>query len=425
MKKIAVIGSGISGVSSAYYLTKAGYDVTVLESRDYFGGHTNTHQVTVAEDTFPVDTGFLVHNDRTYPNLIGFFEELGIRTHSSEMSFSVDNRKDNISWAGSGVGAVFAQTKNIVNPLFWFFLYEILKFNKNADSYLKKASSDLSYTLGDLLKEHNYSDRFSFWYLLPMGACIWSSPVDEVLKFPAYTFLQFCKNHGLLQVTNRPQWKTIENGCETYTIKALGFVKNKFKNLPVLSVKKNHEGVVVKTKNGEELYDRCIFAAHAPDTLTILGGQFQNVESILSAFKYQENTAILHTDESILPRNKKVWSAWNYLLLKNAKNVSVSVSYLINMLQPLPVKKPVIVTLNPIKSINSDSVLKLLKYKHPLFNIEAIKQQSAIDDIQGLNSLYFCGAWQRYGFHEDGIWSAKRVVNKILEEDNLETLKIL
>ncbi len=426
MKKIAIIGSGISGTASAYFLNKLGYDVSLFEAGSYFGGHTNTIDIEINKKTYPVDTGFLVHNDRTYPNLIDFFEELDIATHPSDMTFSVVRESDNIIWAGANLFTVFAQWKNLFSVRFWRFLLEVLDFNKKSDAYLCESEGDLDLTLGELLATKKYSKDFRDWYLLPMGGCIWSTPTDEMLRFPAFTFLRFCKNHGLLQIFNRPQWRTVIGGCQTYVSKALSGINNKFLNTSVLSVENTDKGVEVITSEGKEVFDYCVFSSHPPQTLKIFKTKDEAIKKELNNFKYQKNTAVLHFDEKLLPDRKSAWAAWNYISGKNsAGGDCISVTYLLNMLQPLPKYKQVLVTLNPIKEIDEDQIVKSIDYEHPIFSSEAIKAQDKVNELQGVENVFFCGAWMRYGFHEDGILSAKKMINFILSKDGLAEIKTL
>ena len=420
MKKIAVIGSGISGISAAYYLNKLNYDVSIFESNTYFGGHTNTHEIEINGVKSPVDTGFLVHNDRTYPNLIEFFNELEIETSPSEMSFSVMKKSDGITWAGSNLLTIFAQYKNLFNLRFYKFLREVLRFNKFSSEYLTECEGNLDFTLEDLLKEKKYSKDFRKWYLLPMGGCIWSCPKNELLKFPAFTFLKFCLNHGLLQVFNRPKWKTVKNGCNTYVEKVLSAIEKKYLNEPVLEIKHQDGKLNVKTDQRAESYDYCIISTHPPEALKMLGDCNPMTKELLFKFKFQENKAVLHLDESVLPDKKIAWSAWNFTSTKSDDGKDkVSVSYLINKLQPLPYKESVIVTLNPVTKINDDKIIKAISYQHPLFSTESIKAQEKMNNIQGSNGIYFSGAWMRYGFHEDGILSTKKAIKKLLSDDSL------
>ena len=420
MKKIAVIGTGISGISAAYYLNKLNYDVAVYESNDYFGGHTNTIDVEVDGLRIPVDTGFLVHNDRTYPNLIDFFKELRIETFPSEMSFSVMRKTDGITWAGSNLLTIFAQFRNLFSLRFHKFLGEVLHFNKFSRDYLSECEGKLEVTLEDLLMEKKYSTDFKKWYLLPMGGCIWSSPTNEMLKFPAFTFLKFCLNHGLLQIYNRPKWKTVLNGCNTYVEKVLKRIDKKFLNEPVREVKSQDGKLNVTTDQRIENYDYCIICTHPPEALKMLKNCDPQTNDILCKFKFQENKAVLHLDESVLPDKKIAWSAWNYNSAKSDDGKDkVSVSYLINKLQPLPYKESVIVTLNPVNTIKNDKIIKTIFYQHPLFSTESIKAQDKMSNIQGSNGIYFSGAWMRYGFHEDGILSTKKAIKKLLSDDSL------
>ncbi len=428
MKKVAVIGSGISGTSAAYYLNKLGYDVYLFESGSHFGGHTNTIDLDLEGQRIPVDTGFLVHNDRTYPNLIDFFEELKIETHLSEMSFSVVRRTDDITWAGTNIFTVFAQPGNLFSMRFFRFLKEVLRFNKESKKYLLEYEGKPELTLDEMLINKGYTEDFKNWYLLPMGGCIWSSPTNEMLNFPAYTFLIFCLNHGLLQIFKRPQWKTVLNGCRTYIETALSQIDNKFLNEPVLEVVSEDNKLKLITEKRIEYFDYCLICSHPPQTLEIFKNADFLTKNLLSKFKYQKNKAVLHFDESVLPREKIAWAAWNYLSTESTSgNDKVSVSYLINKLQPLPVEKAVIVTLNPVSKIEKNKVVKEINYQHPLFSIDAIMAQREMVNIQGRQGVYFSGAWLRYGFHEDGILSSKSVINKLLKDDekNEELLRIL
>ena len=428
MKKVAVIGSGISGTSAAYYLNKLGYDVYLFESGSHFGGHTNTIDLDLEGQRIPVDTGFLVHNDRTYPNLIDFFEELKIETHLSEMSFSVVRRTENITWAGTNIFTIFAQPGNLFSMRFFRFLKEVLRFNKESKKYLLEYEGKPELTLDEMLIKKGYTEDFKNWYLLPMGGCIWSSPTNEMLNFPAYTFLIFCLNHGLLQIFKRPQWKTVLNGCRTYIETALSQIDNKFLNEPVLEVVSEDNKLKLITEKRIEYFDYCLICSHPPQTLEIFKNADFLTKNLLSKFKYQKNKAVLHFDESVLPREKIAWAAWNYLSTESTSgNDKVSVSYLINKLQPLPVEKAVIVTLNPASKIEKNKVVKEINYQHPLFSIDAIRAQREIVNIQGRQGVYFSGAWLRYGFHEDGILSSKSVINKLLKDDekNEELLRIL
>ena len=422
MKRIAVIGSGISGISAAYYLNKLKYDVSIFESNDYFGGHTNTQELEINGVKSPVDTGFLVHNDRTYPNLIDFFNELKIETYPSEMSFSVMRKSDGITWAGSNLLTIFAQYRNLFSLRFHKFLMEVIRFNKFSKEYLSECEGKLELTLEDLLLEKKYSKDFKKWYLLPMGGCIWSCPKNELLKFPAFTFLKFCLNHGLLQIFNRPKWKTVLNGCNTYVEKVLEEIDKKFLNEPVRELNSQDGIIKLTTDQRTEKYDFCIICTHPPEAIKMLKYSDAQTKDLLYKFKFQENKAVLHLDESVLPDKKIAWSAWNYTSRKSDDGKdTVSVSYLINKLQPLPYKESIIVSLNPVTKIKNDKIIKTIFYQHPLFSTESIIAQEKMDKIQGSTGIYFSGAWMRYGFHEDGIFSTKKAIKKLLSDDASNT----
>lgn len=405
--KIAVVGAGVAGLSSAWLLSQR-YNVTLLEAGEYFGGHTNTVDVTLEGVTHPVDTGFLVHNDLTYPNLIALFAHLGVPVHPSDMSFAVSVSEPDIEWAGTSLGTVFAQKRNLLRPRFWLMLRDILRFNRRAEAHRAEAQAN-GWTLGELLRAHGYSQAMQDWYLLPMAAAIWSSSVADILGFPAETFLNFCLNHRLLQVTGRPQWRTVLGGGREYVNKMLTVIGDARLNSPVLSVRRQAESVVVTTHRGEELFDAVVFACHAPTTLAMLDADAHE-KAVLGGFRYQANRAVLHTDRRLLPRREAIWAAWNYLTTPDTRQENaVAVSYLINQLQPLPFKTPVVVTLNPVMEPTPSAVIATFDYEHPVMDRAAISAQQQLHTIQGNNKAWFCGAWAGYGFHEDGLKSALRV----------------
>lgn len=418
MKKVAVIGSGISGLAAAWILSKKpqDFEVSLFESANYFGGHSNTIDVTIDGITHPVDTGFLVHNDRTYPHLIELFKALNIDTHPSEMSFSVKAIQDKLEWAGTNLNSLFIQRSNLVSPKFYRMIRDILRFNKEK-SELLQWSKEKNVSLGDLLFHKDFSKEFRDWYLVPMGACIWSTPTSEMLKFPAATFIQFCENHGLLQITDRPQWKTVINGSRVYVEKMIEEIHYKYLNEPVVSVHRKsnlfEEGkVLIKTNTRELQFDEVIMATHTDVSLKILNGPKLLDREVLGGIEYQENIAYLHSDESFLPENKKAWAAWNYETNQSEPNHGgVMISYLINELQPLPFKKSVIVTLNPTRVPDENKTFKKIIYHHPVFGEKAPNAQKKLKQIQGVGGVWFAGAWTRYGFHEDGLLSGIQVAN--------------
>ncbi len=415
--KIAVVGAGISGLSCAYRLVQGGADVTLYEAGAYFGGHSNTVDVTLDGATFGVDTGFLVFNERTYPNLIALFAELGVDTAPSDMSFSVklplseEPGASTLEWAGSNLDTVFAQRGNLLRPRFLRMVADILRFNKQATA-LATSGQMPPMSLGDFLDRHGYSAQFRAWYLLPMAACIWSCPSDQMLAFPVSTFIRFCHNHGLLQVSDRPQWRTVRGGSRNYVQKLLDAIPGKRVATPVTSVTRSENGgarsVRVETADVVEQFDHVVLACHSDQSLALLLDARPDERSVLEAVRYQPNRAVLHTDAACLPRSRKAWSAWNYQS-SAAPTPQVCVHYLLNQLQPLPCTTPVIVSLNPIDEPDPAHVLASFDYAHPVFDEAAVAAQGRLPASQGRQGTWFAGAWTGYGFHEDGLKSGLAV----------------
>lgn len=407
-QRIAIIGSGISGLASAYLLRKS-HDVVLFESGDYLGGHTNTVDVTLEGQTHPVDTGFLVLNDRTYPNLIAMFDELGVETYASDMSFGVSMDQGSLEWAGTNLDTVFAQRKHLLSPRFLGMLRDIMHFNSASERNLEETLRSQA-TLGQLLDANDYGDAFRDAYLLPMAAAIWSSAPADILKFPAATFLRFCINHALLQVNNRPLWRTVKGGAREYVRKIARNLPDIRIKTPVQRVMRTGEGVNVSTLESTERFDSVVFATHAPTTLHLLSDASAEEHAVLAPCRYQANVAYLHTDLALMPKLHKVWSAWNYLSSRKADaNNAVCVTYWLNKLQNLPFSTPVLVTLNPSTPPAADKTLAKFDYEHPVFDQPAITAQTRLTSIQGHNKVWFAGAWTGYGFHEDGLKSALRV----------------
>jgi len=405
--RVAVVGAGIAGLSTAWLLADK-YRVTLFEAGDYFGGHSNTVDVTLEGVTHPVDTGFLVHNDVTYPNLVPLLAHLGVPVHASDMSFGVSIREPDIEWAGTNLRSVFAQPGNLFRPKFLGMLRDILRFNRQAEHYLLEVRGT-PMTLGSLLKREKFGRAMQDWYLLPMAAAIWSTPVSAVLEFSAETFLAFCLNHRLLQIDDRPQWKTILGGSRVYVRAMLRRITDARVACPVMQVRRRDNAITVTSAAGVETFDAIVMACHAPTALALLDAT-PDEQRVLTGFRYQANEAILHTDIALLPRRKKVWSAWNYMAV-GGQGIErpVAVSYLINQLQPLPFQTPVVVTLNPHQAPEASKVLGRFAYEHPVLDQTASLSQRELPALQGQQSTWFCGAWSGFGFHEDGLKSALRV----------------
>ena len=418
--KIAVVGGGISGLAAAWLLNKK-HQVTLFEAADYVGGHTHTVDITVEGKTFPVDTGFLVFNHQTYPQLTALFRMLNIETVASDMSFSVSLDNPAIEWAGNNLATLFAQKSNLLRPGFWRMLRDILRFNKETNALL---SSDIS--LGAYLFKNGYSKEFSEWYLLPMAAAIWSCPIETMLQYPLTSFVHFARNHGLLQIFNRPQWLTVRHGGREYVKRMVAALPDVRLHTRVDAITPASQGNTLqfaKQTGGmpvvdDETFDEVIFACHSDQTLSILDEASAPEEARkLRAIPYQPNKVFLHTDRRLLPKDSRVWASWNYLSGTTATTQDalqrVSVSYLLNRLQPLPVTTPVILSLNPPKAPDSQHVLGEYDYAHPIFNNAAIHAQSQLAALQGKNHRWYCGAWTGYGFHEDGLNSAITVASKL------------
>jgi predicted NAD/FAD-binding protein len=412
-KTVAVVGSGIAGLATAWFLRNT-HQVTLYEAAPRLGGHTNTVEVCVDEQQFAVDTGFLVFNQRTYPNLCALFEQIGIESVASDMSFSARIETQNLEWAGSNLNTVFGQRRNLLRPAFVGMVRDILRFNRETRTLAQNsAASDES--LGDFLSRRQYGKAFRDWYLLPMAAAIWSCPTATMLAYPLATFVRFCHNHGLLQIMNRPQWLSVKGGGREYVRRLAADLDDIRLATPVLAVTRGEDGVHVRSEQGSERYDALVLACHSDQALALLGTHATPAERIvLSAVRYQANRAVLHTDASLLPQRRQLWSAWNYAAgADSAGHTPVAVSYLLNMLQPLPVQTPVIVSLNPFRPPAQEHVLAEFDYAHPVFDQAAIVAQQRLPAVQGRDRVWFAGAWGRYGFHEDGLRSAVAVAESM------------
>jgi uncharacterized protein len=417
--KLAIVGSGISGLAVAHRL-RGQADITLFEAGDYFGGHTHTVDLSLnqAGDTVThgIDTGFLVFNERTYPELIRLFAELGVTTARSDMSFSAQVMgpagQTSLEWSGSSLNTVFAQRRNLLRPHFLGMLADVLRFNRLANALaLRNRDTELMQPLADFLRQQGFSDAFRDWYLLPMLGCIWSCPTDQMLQFPLATLIRFCHNHGLIQVSNRPQWWTVAGGARQYVDKITANIADKRLRCPVQRVVRDALGVLVTSGGQTERFDKLVLASHSDQSLALLAEPSDAERAVLGAIRYQANHAVLHTDASVLPRQRRAWAAWNYesAARVDGSGQSVCLHYWINQLQPLPFTQPVLVSLNPLRTIDASQVHASFDYAHPVFDLAAIRAQRGVAALQGQHHTYFCGAWTGYGFHEDGLTSGLRV----------------
>ena len=404
--KIAVIGAGISGLGSAYLLSKK-HTVDIFEKENRLGGHARTSMVEEDGKTFGVDTGFLVFNYETYPLLTKLFEELKVKIENSDMSFGFWDTKSNKAYNGDSLKGLFFQKRNLFSPSHYKMIFDIVKFNKNANFDIDNDLLDNDITLEDYLKP--YSNYFKERYLIPMGASIWSTPSNEMNSFPAKTFLRFFKNHGLLGVSTHHQWLTVSNGSINYVEKIAKKVSGEiFLNANIKGVKRENSKVIINNNGEIKEYDKVIFALHAPDALKLLEDASYDEKIILEAFSYKENKASLHCDKQALYPNKGIYASWNYKTKSNTDDVTLT--YWINRLQNLKTKKDYFVTLNENDKIANS--IEDIEYSHPQFNVEAIKAQSHRELIDGVNNTHFAGAYWRYGFHEDGLYSANTIAQK-------------
>ncbi|WDG07280.1 NAD(P)/FAD-dependent oxidoreductase [Vibrio campbellii] len=416
-KKIAIVGTGISGLTCGYYLHKE-HDVTLFEANDYIGGHTATVDVSLNGKEYAIDTGFIVYNDRTYPNFIKMMKEIGIEGLPTQMSFSVRNDGNGLEYNGHTVSTLFAQKRNWANPKFYRFISEILRFNKLAKSFANEKSTD-SQTLGEFLDEHDFSPFFTDNYILPMGAAIWSSTLADMRAFPLMFFLRFFLNHGLLDITNRPQWYVIKGGSRSYIGPLTkGFADNIRLNSPVEKVIRTDNGVGIEVHGETHWFDDVIFACHSDQAMRMLGDISSTEQEILGDMAYQANEVVLHTDIDLLPKRKAAWAAWNYLLdgSQEEQERLPSLTYNMNILQHIQSEHTFCVTLNSTKKINSNKILRSFTYHHPVFTTESIAAQQRKDEVQGKQSTWFCGAYWYNGFHEDGVRSALDVVQGLEEK---------
>ena len=419
--KIAVIGSGIAGMTAAHLLA-AENEVHLYEAGPRLGGHTATLDV-VDDDgrQLAVDTGFIVFNDHTYPLFIELLEQLGVASRPTQMSFSVSDGQSGLEYAGSNLDTMFAQRRNLVSPRFWRLVRDILRFNREVEGDLAREPLLASATLGDYLREFGYSREFCDYYLIPMGAAIWSSNHDTIDRFPLGFFVRFFRNHGLLQLQDRPQWHTIVGGSRSYIEPLTArFRHNIHLAMPVRQVRRRvmHHGVAkvcLEFAHGNEYFDQVVFACHSDQALQLLADPTRAEVEVLGAIPYTRNEVVLHTDDRLLPRNRKTWSSWNVSLGKSRADMP-ALTYNMNILQGLQSRQTWCVTLNQTDMIRPEHVRAVCHYDHPLFTLDGIKAQARWNDVNGVLDSWYCGAWWRNGFHEDGVWSATRVADALKQQ---------
>ncbi|PLL58950.1 FAD-dependent oxidoreductase [Klebsiella michiganensis] len=416
---IAIIGSGIAGLTCAWRLAGQ-HQVTLFEAASTPGGHTATVDIATPQGTWAIDTGFIVYNDRTYPRFMGLLSELGLSGQKTQMSFSVHNPQSGLEYNGHSLSSLFAQRRNLVKPAFWGLLTEIVRFNRQAKQALAGAF-DPGATLQTFLERHRFSPFFARHYILPMGAAIWSSSLQEMRRFPLALFLRFFENHGLLDIRQRPQWYVVPGGSREYVRALLAQRGDRLRlrlNAPVQNVIRRQEGVTLQLASGEQHFDQAIFACHSAQALAMLADPTSAEREILGDIGWQQNEVVLHSDPRWLPTRKRAWASWNYLLSEQDQ-ASACVTYNMNILQGLPADAPLFcVTLNPPTPVDPRFVWKRMVYEHPLFNPQSWSAQMRREEINGRQRSWFCGAYWYNGFHEDGVRSALDVVNGIAAAEN-------
>jgi len=408
--KIAIVGSGISGIYAAHYLSKQ-HQVTIFEANSYPGGHTDTHNIVLDEQNYPVDTGFIVYNEHNYHYFCRFLRDLGVITQPSNMSFSVVDTVTGLEYNATTMDKLFCQRRNLFRPRFYRMVMDILRFYREAPSMLN--STDDTLTLNDYLQNNRYSTAFIEDHILPMGCALWSGPAEDIKQFPARYFVAFMNNHQMLRVDNRPEWRTVTGGSSAY-IQA--FQRN-FKgdlrlNCPVQKVSRKHQEIIVKTPFEERPFDRVIFACHSDQALRLLQEPTPSEAEILGSMAFQENDVVLHTDVHLMPRHPKAWASWNALKLNDSQS-RCTVTYYMNLLQNLSAPEPLLTTLNCTDRIDPAKILQTRTYHHPVYTIKSLEAQKRRNEINGQNNTYYAGAYWGWGFHEDGAKSAQEVVEML------------
>jgi len=410
--KIAIVGSGISGLYAAHYLSK-NHQITVYEANNILGGHTDTHNIVLAERTYAVDTGFIVFNEHNYVNFCRFLSDLKVTSQPSEMTFSVADNISGLEYNGTNLDKLFCQRRNLFRPRFYRMVKDILRFYREAPALLESNNDNL--TLGDYLQQQHYSQTFIDDHILPMASALWSGPPQLVRNFPARYFVAFMANHQMLKTDNRPEWRTVCGGSSSY-IQAFSreFNGEIRLNCPVLAVSRDRVGVSIRTRNGQEHYDHLILACHSDQALSLLDDASVQESEILGAMTYEANDVVLHTDATLMPKHPKAWASWNALKLSQDQT-GCTVTYYMNMLQNLDAPEPLLVTLNCTDRIDPTKILQQRQYHHPVYTPASLAAQKRRDEINGVNNTWYTGAYWGWGFHEDGAKSAQEVVNLMSE----------
>jgi len=415
--KIAIVGTGIAGNVAAYRLSRH-HDITVFEAEGRIGGHTNTVDVHAAGQKWAIDTGFIVFNDVTYPNFIALLDELGVGSQASDMSFSVRNERNGLEYNGASLNTLFAQRRNLLKPSFYRMLMDILRFNREAPHLLDDPGQSIS--LGDYLYANRYSAEFIDHYIVPMGAAIWSATPGGMRAVPAKFFIRFFQNHGLLSVKDRPTWRVIQGGSRSYVEKLVAGHRDRIRlNAPVEWVRRHPEYVEVKAQGAPaERYDHVFLACHSDQALKLLADATAQEQEVLGAIRFQQNEAVLHTDSSLMPRNRLAWAAWNYHIPRGPfdPDGKVALTYNMNILQGLDAPVQFCVTLNHTDAIDPDRIIQTIHYSHPVFTERAVAAQLRHREVNGARRTYFCGAYWRWGFHEDGVVSAQAALDHFQQD---------
>lgn len=413
----AIIGTGISGLGCAYRLAQSGESVTVFEASDLIGGHTATKSVSVASGDYAIDTGFIVYNDWTYPQFISLMDELGVANRPTSMGFSVSDDRSGLEYAGNNLNTLFVQRRNLVSPKFIGMVREILRFNKVAVEDLEAGRLSDGETLEEYLERHQFSAFFRRHYLVSMASAIWSANFEESLNFPAEFFVRFFKNHGLLQVKNRPQWRVLEGGSKSYLKPLCAPFENDIRTACqiVAVAREPQQRPKLRTAQGEELtFDDIVIASHADQAIAMLSDMDDSERQILSELPYTENDVVLHTDSRVLPQRQLAWSSWNYRLRES--DCRATLTYNMNILQGISSPETFCVTLNDTQAIDPSTILGEYRYAHPQFTVKGMASQARWKEINGPRSTWFCGAYWRNGFHEDGLFSGNRVADAIIKK---------